>query len=366
MVGRHPLGWIAIGVERAALDLHDLRQTQPSGLQTLMGFFTIAPKRSALQATPYRRGRSMSSEGASELEVLDYLELFNSTVMTSSLLGMSQSTCSRRYRSFSERFDLGFDRVNHRYLASRNLDVLQHLRQAAQRLRIRNARARAVRGWQLGALPLPSLSSLGVELDCRPMNSWTVLSMLEQRLLDVAVMGISEFQHHLPTQLSALRATRCSIGNNILCIPICLWKWNLIARDDHPLRLIESPGQQDLSSFPSPALPIGSAPLLMSSLHAHGLASQLCSLENYAEDQWEGFGREPCALSYAAPFSLPMLKAQYGLKALGKSLPILECLAIVGHRDVLSDQAFGSFFKTVMHDLSRSINPSGSSLQWLL
>lgn len=307
----------------------------------------------------------MPARFSSDLEILDYLELFNSTVAVSSLLGISQSTCSRRYRVFSEQYDLGFDRVNHLYSASRNQAILQHLRQAAQRLRVRHGRVRSVRGWQLGAAQLPSLRAAGLDLPRRPMNSWTVLSLLDQRLIDVAVMGISEFQAQLPDSLPNLSSRRYFIGANIACIPVCCWQLRLIARDDHPLRALASLEDQDLSHFPSPALPIGEAPLLMASLQAHGLATQLCGLREYGEEQWEGFAREASALSYASPLLLPGLETGYGLTPLVYRLPVTECLAVVGHRDLLSDQVFASLFKLIQDDLHQVLAPFPAAIQWL-
>ena len=53
-----------------------------------------------------------------DLDVLDYLELLNSTVRASEALGMSQSSCSRRYRALSSNLDVEFDRVDGAYMGS--------------------------------------------------------------------------------------------------------------------------------------------------------------------------------------------------------------------------------------------------------
>ena len=84
-----------------------------------------------------------------DLDILDYLELLHSTTSVARELGISQSSCSRRYRALSQHFDLGFDRVDGRYAASRNGDVLASLRQAAQMRRVRVGQFRFGVGWQL-------------------------------------------------------------------------------------------------------------------------------------------------------------------------------------------------------------------------
>ena len=75
----------------------------------------------------------VSESVVGDLDVLDYLELFQSTIYAAEALGISQSSCSRRYRSFSEQFDFGFDRVDGVYRPTRNFDMLAALRQAAQK-----------------------------------------------------------------------------------------------------------------------------------------------------------------------------------------------------------------------------------------
>lgn len=307
----------------------------------------------------------MASAADSDLDVLDYLELFSSTVVASSLLEISQSTCSRRYRAVSARFDLGFDRVGHQYQATRNHDVLQHLRQAAQRLRVRNHRIRSVRGWQLGITPVQSLGAIGLELDRRDMNSWSILSLLEQRLIDLAVIGISEFQAHLPEPLSSLKSGKLMIGANLQCIPLCEWRLRLVARHDHPLWLCQASDPQELANYPSPALPMGVAPLMMAAMQSCGLATQLCNLTSYDERQWEGFACETGALAYAHPFLLPGLKKRYGLMPLPIALPFQECLAVVGHRDVFADPAFAAHCNLVYQDIQTVLSPYAAELKWL-
>lgn len=81
----------------------------------------------------------VSESAVGDLDVLDTLELF-------------QSSCSRRYRSFGERFDFGFDRVDGVYRPTRNFDMLADLRQAALKRRVRQGSFRYGIGWQMQGL----------------------------------------------------------------------------------------------------------------------------------------------------------------------------------------------------------------------
>lgn len=307
----------------------------------------------------------VQQEVVSDLEVLDFLELFNSTVESAKRLGISQSSCSRRYRSFSEIFGIGFDRISDQYRATSNFDVLTSLRQAAQKLRVRQLRPRVTIGWQLGSLPLPGFDEMGLVLPIRPMNSWRLLSLLELRLVDVALMGLMEFQSLLRQPLTRLRSRLMPLSSSMLCVPIGLFDFKLLGHGNHPLHGRRDLKAEDLGQYPSPALPLGMAPVLMEALQNHGLASQQCGLIDYDEACWEGFASNGLALSYGAPHQLPRLANSYQIHPLSYELGIQDCLGLVGHRDVLSDPGFSKFYMQSLSCLRSGLNGSGKGIQWL-
>lgn len=311
----------------------------------------------------------LQEELVSDLEILDYLELFNSTVETAKRLGISQSSCSRRYRSFSKLFGIGFDRITNHYRATANFDVLTSLRQAAQKLRVRQQRPRITVGWQLGNLTLPGLAELGLLLPIRPMSSWRLLSLLEQRLVDVTLMGLMEFQSLLKQPLGRLRPRLIPLSPSMLCAPIGLFEFNLLAHRNHPLQGRRDLKADDLSQYPSPALPLGMAPALMEGLQNHGLASQQCGLVDYDEACWEGFASDGLGLSYGAHHQVPRLLSRYQIQPLSYQLGIQDCLGLVGHRDVLTDPCFANIFKHTLSCLRKGLNANGSGnsndIHWL-
>ena len=307
----------------------------------------------------------VQEELVSDLEIIDYLELFNSTVESAKKLQISQSSCSRRYRSFSERYGIGFDRIGDRYQPTDNLDVLSSLRQASQKLRVRQGSFRICLGWQLGDIEIRSLQHGGILLPLRPMNSWRLLSMLEQRLVDVAIMGLLEFQSLLGHPLKRLRARRMPLSPTMQCVPIGLFDLKVLAHHSHPLQGLSDLTPETLAPFPSPALPLGMAPTLIGALQNHGLANQACGLTEYQEQGWEGFARDGIGLSYGAPHQLPSLDSRYGLQALNYDLGITECFGVVGHRDVLSDAGFPTLFKQSVSFLHRALNGSSGAIRWL-
>jgi hypothetical protein len=286
----------------------------------------------------------LEEDSVTDLEVLDFLELFNSTVESAKRLGISQSSCSRRYRSFSGHFGLGFDRIADQYRATSNFDVLNSLRQAAQKMRVRQLRPRITVGWQLGNLPLPGLDEVGQVLPIRPMNSWRLLSLLEQRLVDVSLMGLMEFQSLLIQPMAQLQTRLIPLSSTMLCVPIGMMKYNLLAHRDHPLQGKRDLKADELRQYPSAALPLGMAPALIQALQVHGLASQQCGLIDYEEASWEGFACNGLGLSYGAPHQLTKLENRYQIKSLNYELGIYDCIGLVGHRDVLTDPGFSKLY----------------------
>ncbi len=300
-----------------------------------------------------------------DLEVIDYLQLFGSTVEVGRMLGISQSSCSRRYRAFSQSYGLGFDRVGDTYAAAANFDVLSSLRQAAQKLRVRQARPRVCVGWQLGDVDLPKLHQKGVVLPLRSMDGWRVLSLLEQRLIDVAFMGLFEFEGLIGLPISRLRARPFSLSTSMMCIPLLAYEMKLLAHQRHPLQAENNLDAEQFSRFPSPALPIGMAPALMSALQNHGLATQPYGRSDYDEASWEGMAADGVALSYGAPHRMGHLACRFDLKPLPYSLDIRESIGMVGHRDVFSDVSFPGVFNPCITALKSALMGSGSGMQWL-
>lgn len=197
------------------------------------------------------------------------------------------------------------------------------------------------------------------------MNNWKMLSMLEQRLVDMAFMGLMEFNGLLGQSFERLRMRRVTLSQMMICLPLCRWTYQLLARHDHPLQGVKDLTTEELSRYPSPALPMGAAPLMMVSLQEQGLATQPIPDRDYAPENWEGFARDGQGLSYGAPHQLNYLMERWGLQPLAYQLGMQECLALVGHRDVLDDPAFSGVAQGLIKSLRFTLRPNGSGLEWL-
>jgi len=299
----------------------------------------------------------------SSLDVLDHLQLYGTTVKVAELLGLSQSSCSRRYRSLSEMLELGLDRTEDGYVPHQNVDVLNSLRQAAQKLRVRRALLRCSPAWQAQSMALPAGFR---RLDLPSMATSQALSLLEERLVDVWFGGLLECQPLIPSALKVLQANRLSLGQNLLALPVLRWDYVLVSHRSHPLQRCSAIGPDDLAQYPSPALPIVVAPLLSQALQKHGLASCPYSSPDYDPRRWEGVGTDCHSLVVVPPHRLPELESELGLVPVHYELGIQEVMAVVGHRDVIADPAFAKSFQALRECLRQSPMGRCSKLQWLM
>jgi DNA-binding transcriptional LysR family regulator len=297
-----------------------------------------------------------------DLDIVDFLSLFNSTVKVADLLGLSQSSCSRRYRAFSEMLGIDFDRVDGIYAAQSNHDVLLTLRTAAQKVRTRRRQFRIIFNWLLSPLSLPDEWRL---LPLATMNTGHALTLLDDRLLDLWVGGLFECQPLIGEPLHRLGPGRFAIGQSLQCVPLFRSPLHVVARRDHPLFARSSLAADDLACYPSPSLPLGVAPMLTSVLQAHGLASTPYGGSDYDVERWEGASRDGNTLSYAPAHRLAELEQRWELIPLPYELNITDVIAVISHRDVIGDPCFAFAFQQLSELLRASPLGHCRETQWV-
>jgi DNA-binding transcriptional LysR family regulator len=307
----------------------------------------------------------VSESVVGDLDVLDALELFQSTILAAESLGISQSSCSRRYRSFIEQFDFGFDRVDGLYRATRNFDVLAALRQASQKRRVRLGRFRFGVGWQMEGLMGSQGPNGGAErLSLRPMDSWKVLSMLENRLVDYWVGGLFDYASMLDLPLQRLRFERIAVTAAMLAVPLCRFDLRLVSHQNHPLRAQKEITADQVALYPSPALDVGMAPSLMRELQQRNLATAPSGLKDHDWMRWQAAATDGIGLSYSPPHDEARLFEQ-GIAPLNYDLGITEVGALLGHRDAIEDGCFPSHLKAMAEHLRHSEAAAHKGLRWL-
>jgi len=309
-----------------------------------------------------------------DLDVLDTLELFQSTIYASEALGISQSSCSRRYRSFSQQFDFGFDRVDGVYRATRNFDILAALRQATQKRRVRQGRFRYGIGWPMEGLmdgfvegPLTSQAQAfaGERLAVRTMDSWRVLNLLENRLIDYWIGGLLDYSSFLEQTLMRLRFERVQVSGAVMAVPLCRFDLQLVSHQTHPLQQEQKRITADqVALYPSPALEVGMAPMLMGKLQERSLATTPSGLKEHSFRSWQAAAADGIALSYSPPHDLARLKA-YGIETLPYDLGITEVGAVLGHREAIEDGCFHTHLKAMAALFRKSEAAGHGGLHWL-
>lgn len=300
-----------------------------------------------------------------DLEILDYLELIGSTVKVSHHLNISQSSCSRRYRRFSDECGLDFDRDGNQYRALKNLSVLADLRSAAQGIRVRKGQLRYINGWQMGLSSLESTIKTGRVLPKRPLDTYKVLSLLEQRIADIAVIGILECKNLVDIDFERMRLKKIQMGSNLLCVPFCQWQYKLVTSSDHQLAQLPKIATEELEHHKSLRLPIGTAPTLMIALSQHNLGNCYYYSDEYDSKYWFNFCSQEGGITYAPPFNCYELERKGLFKTIDYSLDITECLAVVGHKYVFNHPAFQPIFKLLHADLVQVISSSSNMVRLL-
>ena len=307
----------------------------------------------------------VSESVVGDLDVLDTLELFQSTIYAAEALGISQSSCSRRYRSFSEQFDFGFDRVDGVYRPTRNFDILAALRQAAQKRRVRQGSFRYGIGWQMeGLIDEQGQELAGDRLSVRTMDSWRVLSMLENRLIDYWIGGLLDYGSLLEQPLQRLRFERVQVTGAVMTVPLCRFDFQLVSHQSHPLKAQKTINADQLALYPSPALDVGMAPSLMGQLQERSLATAPSGLRDHDWTRWQAAAADGIALSYSPPHDLARLKAD-GIETLPYDLGITDVGAVLGHRDAIEDGCFHTHLKAMVELFRNSAAAAHPGLRWL-
>lgn len=297
------------------------------------------------------------------LDVLDHLQLYGSTVRVAELMGLSQSSCSRRYRALSDLFDLNVDRSDGNYEPRQNIDVLADMRQVAQKLRVRRSVLRCSLAWQAKGLALPPGFRV---LDLPSMATCQAMSVLEGRLVDVWLGGLHECQPLISASLEVLQGNRLALGQSLLALPLLRWEYVLVSHRTHPLQRRTLITPNDLAKYPSPALPMDVAPLFTQALQRHGLATCPYGGSDYNSNRWECIASDCHSLTVVPPYRLPELESQLGLVPVRYALGIHEVMAVVGHRDAIADPCFVQPFRALRDALRESPIGRCSQVRWLL
>lgn len=203
------------------------------------------------------------------------------------------------------------------------------------------------------------------ELLISSMSTGQALSVLDDRLVDLWFGGLLECQPLIPAALEVLQATRLALGQTLLAVPLLRWEYVVVSHRSHPLQKRSTITPDDLSLYPSPALPMGVAPLFTRALQQHGLASCSYGSADYDPLRWESIAADGHTLAVVPPHRLPELESKLGVVPLPYQLGIKEVMAVIGHRDVIADPCFIRSFQLLKDALRSSPMGQGTHVRWL-
>lgn len=225
-----------------------------------------------------------------QLEALDLLLWYRSSISASEYGQCNQSSISRRVQSVLSTFDLRLRRT-YEYRLHGDQSLLRAQRYVHQLARFRGASQRPLRleatdyichhlnepvvpGWLLGP--------------CHHRGHETLLSMLQERIIDAWIT--SDLQ---------------DLPESPEFTVVHLWDWpgDLIVNQGHPLACEKGLSQSDLDRFPSLILPVDLYPGLARVVHEKGFGHQ-SQLTRYDQGSWLGLTEDAVTISYGGCLSL--------------------------------------------------------------
>ena len=196
------------------------------------------------------------------------------------------------------------------------------------------------------------------------MDSWRVLSMLENRLIDYWIGGLLDYGSMLEQPLQRQRFERVQVTGALMAVPLCRFDLHLVSHQTHPLKAQKKINADQLALYPSPALDVGMAPSLMGQLQERSLATAPSGLRDHDWTRWQAAAADGIALSYSPPHDLARLKAD-GIETLPYDLGITDVGAVLGHRDAIEDGCFHTHLKAMVELFRSSAAAAHPGLRWL-
>jgi hypothetical protein len=257
------------------------------------------------------------------LRMLDYQLWLRSGEQAATRLHCSQSTVSRNNSQTLALFGLSCHRQAGEWQLRGDQGLLLMERRVHQLARLRCGMAPArneANFWAVPAFldPLPEGWEGGVATHvgmARP------LQLLRERVIDA---WIGSYQPDLPVD-----------DPDLAVFDLCATAVHLVAAVDHPLAHQAELSEEDLSAFPSLALPAGMFPRTEAILRRQGLWRTRVRMKRYRPEVWHGRTEDQVTLTYANCLALNVMP---GLVRLDYDLGLTSGEALVVRRD-LKDEA---------------------------
>ncbi|QCH14471.1 hypothetical protein CB0101_05640 [Synechococcus sp. CB0101] len=253
-------------------------------------------------------------------------------------LGISQSSVSRLANRCLRLFDIQGKKLDGEWDLIGDEPLLAAERQVHQAARWRGHRPlRLEATYWSGPLicnPVPAGWTLGLCNIVGVQRNW---ALLRERIVDGWLSGLPDLPAPHDPDLTSLT--------------LCEMPVHCLVGQGHPLLDRSSLSWNDLTAFPSLALPAGAYPKVEQALRKLGLWSSPVRMKRYQRQLWEGKTEQELTIGYGTALSLELSGAS--MQRLPLQLPIQSGEALVVRRDYAVTPQFQQLARTLHARLSQ-------------
>ena len=302
------------------------------------------------------------------IPVIDLLEITPSTQEVALQIKRDQSSVSRIYRQVSTRLGLNFAKQSDgQYRALANHALLQDLRRSSQQLRIHQApeELRWVGSPWNGAIQTRTSDRHPPALERPWFGEQRTLVLLEQHVLDLAVVSVLDLLPTGPLNTATLRQRQPLALGNLVALPLVHYELAVTTHPRHPLQQTIDLGPARFAAYPSLAANPADFPHTSSALRRLGLWRTPHTITRYTWQQWEGSCSDQRHLVVTHPIGRAWLQPHLELAPLPYATGIMDADVILVRADLLAHAAITHLIQAIQQAYRQHYRHL-TDLRWLL
>jgi hypothetical protein len=302
------------------------------------------------------------------IPVIDLLEITPSTQEVALQIQRDQSSVSRIYRQVSTRLGLNFAKQpDGQYRALANHALLQELRRSSQQLRIHQKpeELRWVGSPWNGAIQTRTSDRHPPALERHWFGERRTLVLLDQHMLDLAVVPVLDLLPKGPLNTASLRQAQPLALGNLVALPLVHYDLAVTTHPRHPLQQATDLGPDRFAAYPSLAANPADFPHTSSALRRLGLWRTPHAITSYSWQQWEGSCSDQRHLVVTHPIGRAWLQPHLELAPLPHTTGIVDADVILVRADLLSHEAIAHLIQAIQQAYREHYRHL-TDLRWLL
>jgi hypothetical protein len=293
------------------------------------------------------------------IPVIDLLEITPSTQEVALQIQRDQSSVSRIYRQVSARLGLNFAKQpDGQYRALANHALLQDLRRSSQQLRIHQApeELRWVGSPWNGAIQARGSDRHPPALNRPWFGERRTLALLEQHVLDLAVVPVLDLLPKAPLNTTTLLQAQPLALGNLVALPLVHYELAVTTHPRHPLQRATELGPARFATYPSLAANPADFPHTWRTPHA---------ITRYSWQHWEGSCSDQRHLVVTHPIGRAWLQQHLELAPLPYATGLVDADVILVRADLLAHDAITHLIQAIQQAYRQHYRHL-TDLRWLL